>query len=135
MASPEIPKIPEQYQWVAYLAGLIAAVFTGLKALTAGHKAAETQQHTIDVFVAGGSFIDLKPIRELNEHLQHLVSHTAAATIEQRRTADALLAISELMKSEAEGDRMRGEVDRILEEKMRELRSAEFKSDNPRRQR
>ncbi|WP_460451310.1 hypothetical protein [Alsobacter sp. SYSU BS001988] len=54
------------------------------------------------MFFAGGPFIDLKPIRELNEHLPHLVSHTAAATIR---------------------------------EAMRELRSAEFKSDMPRRQR
>lgn len=130
---PDIPGVPDQYQWIVYLTGLIAAVYSGLRALSAGRKEAERMRPEADVIVQGGSFVDMKPIREMNEHLAHLVSHTAALAIEQRRTADAVISIEKLMRDEADGDRMSKEVDRLLEDKIRELRSAETHLPGPRR--
>lgn len=92
--------------------------------MASGEKAAE-RNTSPDVIVQGGSFADMRPIRDMNTNLEHLVSHTAALAIEQRRTADAVISIEKLMRDEADGDRMSKEVDRLLEDKIRELRGAE----------
>jgi hypothetical protein len=88
-----------------------------------------------DLIIAGGSLTDMKPVREMNEHLAHLVSHTAANAIAQRQTADALALIAEIMKREQEGDRMQNDLERrakdIFQTYIDQLRNAEHNQPQP----
>src|SRR4051812_9974916 len=75
--------LPPPLQFMAYV---FAAGVSYFLVRTEYRKRRDTPPATssTDLIVAGGSITDMKPIRELNDHLQHLVTHTAAATIEQR---------------------------------------------------
>jgi hypothetical protein len=101
MAAPEVP---EPYQWIMYLAGGIAAIYAALRGITSGEKAADRSTNP-DVIVQGGSFVDMRPIRELNTNLEHLVNHTAANAIATRQMADTLEEIRKLMKMGADEDK------------------------------
>jgi hypothetical protein len=117
---PDIPGVPDQYQWLVYIIGGIGAVWSAVKALTAGRQEAERGSNP-DVIVQGGSFVDMRPIKELNTNLEHLVNHTAAFAIAQRQTADALAEIQKIMKANADQDDVVELVERaILKQQMKD---------------